>query len=262
VAHATPERTQTLSIKTPLTAEARERIERAHGGTLFLDEVGELPPEAQVRLLRVLQEKEIDRIGGSEPVKVDIRVIAATHCNLETMVAGGRFREDLYFRLKVFPIAIPPLRDRRADIPALVQYFVLKKSREMKRGLVPSLAPGAMDHLMGYRWPGNVRELENAVERALILNQQGPLASKEIPMEPAPAAPGTDSVPDHYPLHLHPADSIPRFAWGKFFKEGRFLKMPLNVQAHHALMDGIHVGKFYEKVHGYLKKPEAVLGDV
>jgi transcriptional regulator with GAF, ATPase, and Fis domain len=153
----------------------RGRFERAHGGTIFLDEIGELTPEAQIRLLRVLQEKEIERLGGTEPIQLDIRVIAATHRDLQSMIEKGRFREDLYFRLQVFPIAIPPLRQRIGDMPALVQHFMQKKSREMKLAGIPSLAPGALDQLMAYRWPGNVRELENAVERALIISRGGPL---------------------------------------------------------------------------------------
>jgi transcriptional regulator with GAF, ATPase, and Fis domain len=150
-------------------SQKRGRIERAHGGTLFLDEIGELPPAAQVRLLRVLQEKEIDRVGGSGPVKVDIRIIAATHRNLEEMLAQGKFREDLYFRLRVFPIVIPPLRERIADVPALVQHFIQKKSHEMKLSTLPNLSAGSIERLSAYHWPGNVRELENVVERALIL---------------------------------------------------------------------------------------------
>ncbi len=114
-------------------SQKRGRIERANTGTLFLDEIGELSLEAQVRLLRVLQEKEIERVGGSGPIAVDIRIIAATHRNLEKMMRIGAFREDLYFRLRVFPIAIPPLRSRMMDLPALVQYFIQKKTREMKR---------------------------------------------------------------------------------------------------------------------------------
>lgn len=152
-------------------SQKRGRIERAHGGTLFLDEIGELSADAQVRLLRVLQEKEIERIGGASPVKVDIRIIAATHRNLEEMMAMGKFRHDLYFRLKVFPIVIPPLRERKEDIPALVQHFILKKCREMKRVTVPVPSVDAISRLMAYHWPGNVRELENAVERSLILSQ-------------------------------------------------------------------------------------------
>ncbi len=151
--------------------QKRGRFERAHHGTIFLDEIGELPPEAQVRLLRVLQEKEIERIGGTEPVKVDIRVLAATHRNLDAMLSEGTFREDLYFRLNVFPIMIPPLRQRKGDIPVLVQHFMQKGTREMGLATVPVLAPGAMKKLVAYNWPGNVRELQNMVERGLILSK-------------------------------------------------------------------------------------------
>jgi len=153
----------------------RGRFERANGGTVFLDEVGELRPDAQVRLLRVLQEKEIERVGGTEPIQVDIRVIAATHRNLEAMITEGRFRDDLYFRLNVFPIAIPPLRERRGDIPSLVHYFIQKKSREIGMREMPALAQGALERLRAYTWPGNVRELENTVERALILSRGEPI---------------------------------------------------------------------------------------
>ncbi|MEE9911436.1 MAG: sigma 54-interacting transcriptional regulator [Deltaproteobacteria bacterium] len=160
--------------------QKRGRFERANGGTVFLDEIGELTLGAQVRLLRVIQEKEIERVGGTQTEQVDIRVIAATHRNLEAMLACGKFREDLYFRLKVFPILIPPLRERRADIPALVQHFMMKKAREMGLIDVSSLAAGAIEKLMNYSWPGNVRELQNAVERALILSQGKPLSFDDI----------------------------------------------------------------------------------
>jgi transcriptional regulator with GAF, ATPase, and Fis domain len=149
----------------------RGRFERADGGTIFLDEVGELQPEAQVRLLRVLQEKEIERVGGPDPIKVDIRVIAATHRDLDAMITEGTFREDLYFRLNVFPITLPPLRERKGDVPSLVHYFMQKKSQEIGIRQIPSLAQDALETLMEYHWPGNVRELENAVERALILSR-------------------------------------------------------------------------------------------
>ena len=161
-------------------ARKRGRFERAHGGTIFLDEIGELPPEAQIRLLRVLQEREIERVGGTEIVRVDIRVIAATHRDLEHLLAGGKFREDLYFRLRVFPIAIPPLRRRHTDIPALVQHFIQKKNREMKLAGLPTLAPGALERLMRYSWPGNVRELENTVERGIILSRGNPIEFLDI----------------------------------------------------------------------------------
>jgi transcriptional regulator with GAF, ATPase, and Fis domain len=161
--------------------QKRGRFERAHGGTIFLDEIGELSLGAQVRLLRVLQEKEIERVGGTESIPVDIRVIAATHRDLEAMMEEGRFREDLYFRLRVFPIAIPPLRERKEDIPTLVQHVIQKKTREMKLATVPSLSPGALGRLIAYRWSGNVREMENAVERALILSRTGmPLRFEDL----------------------------------------------------------------------------------
>ncbi len=155
--------------------ERRGRFERADKGTIFLDEIGELPPQAQVRLLRVLQEKEIERVGGTHPIKVDIRIISATHRNLEKLVASGSFRDDLYYRLGVFPINIPPLRDRKADIPALVEHFIEKKAREMGLHSVPTLVAGAIDRLMRYDWPGNVREVANVVERALIQCNGKPL---------------------------------------------------------------------------------------
>ncbi len=157
-------------------AQKRGRFERANMGTIFLDEIGELPPQAQVRLLRVLQTKEIERVGGVNTISLDIRIIAATNRNLEKMVKDGEFREDLWFRLNVFPIIIPPLRERLSDLPALIQYFITRKARELKLKSIPVLADGAIEILMDYNWPGNVRELENIVERELILNPTGPLS--------------------------------------------------------------------------------------
>jgi transcriptional regulator with GAF, ATPase, and Fis domain len=148
--------------------ERKGRFERADKGTIFLDEVGELPLAAQVRLLRVLQEKEIERVGGARPIKVDIRIISATHKNLEQMVSDGLFRDDLYYRLSVYPIHILPLRERKADIPALVEHFIEKKAHEMGLRTIPAMARGSIDSLLEYEWPGNVREVANVVERALI----------------------------------------------------------------------------------------------
>jgi transcriptional regulator with GAF, ATPase, and Fis domain len=149
----------------------RGRFERADGGTLFLDEIGELPLEAQTRLLRVLQTKEIERVGGSDMVSVDIRVIAATNRDLEKMVREKKFRQDLWFRLNTYPIVIPSLKQRREDIPDLVEYFITRKSKELGFREPPPIASGAIDFLMQHHWPGNIRELENVVERALIQNK-------------------------------------------------------------------------------------------
>jgi formate hydrogenlyase transcriptional activator len=144
------------------------RFELAHQGTLFLDEVGELPLEMQVMLLRVLQERVIERVGGGEPVAVDVRVIAATHRDLTTAVSQGRFRADLFFRLNVFPIHVPPLRQRREDIPDLVRHFLHRFSRRMAKP-VTGVSPAGLQLLLDYPWPGNVRELENIIERAMIV---------------------------------------------------------------------------------------------
>lgn len=149
----------------------RGRFERAHGGTLFLDEIGELTLDAQVKLLRVLQEKEIERLGGTRTIHVDVRVIAATHRNLAEMVKNGEFREDLWFRLNVFPMTIPPLRQRKEDIASLAQHFIKTRSREMGLSQVPSLSRDTLMRMQAYHWPGNVRELQNVIERALILSR-------------------------------------------------------------------------------------------
>ncbi len=147
------------------------RFELAEGGTLFLDEIGDLPTEVQVKLLRVLQERTFERVGGSETLKVDVRIISATHRNLETLVAEGKFREDLYYRLNVFPIVLPPLRERLDDVPLLCQHFLHKwRHHSSGRTSVKGIEPAALEMLMQYSFPGNVRELENLIERALILS--------------------------------------------------------------------------------------------
>jgi transcriptional regulator with GAF, ATPase, and Fis domain len=156
-------------------SQKRGRFERANKGTIFLDEIGELPLQAQVRLLKVLQSREIERVGGVKTIPLNIRIIAATNRDLEEMVKNRLFREDLWFRLNVFPILIPPLRERKMDIPALIQHFISLKAKELKLPAIPTLSPSAIDPLMEYPWPGNVRELENVIERSLILNPAGPL---------------------------------------------------------------------------------------
>jgi Nif-specific regulatory protein len=165
---------------TDARAVKKGRFELAHGGTLFLDEVGELSPAVQVKLLRVLQEKEFERLGGTRPLKVDVRLVAATNRDLEAAMVAGAFREDLYYRLNVFSIALPPLRERRSDIPALADHFVEKFAAAHGRD-VRRLATSAIDMLMSYHWPGNVRELENCIERAVLLCEGGAVHGHHLP---------------------------------------------------------------------------------
>jgi transcriptional regulator with GAF, ATPase, and Fis domain len=150
------------------------RFELADGGTLFLDEIGEVPLPMQAKLLRVLQEQEIERVGDTRTRKIDVRILAATNRDLKKEVEAGRFRQDLYYRLSVFPLEIPPLRERRDDIAPLVNHFVRQAARRMNRA-VPRVTQATLTQMTGHDWPGNVRELQNAVERAVILAQGGPL---------------------------------------------------------------------------------------
>jgi formate hydrogenlyase transcriptional activator len=166
------------------------RFELAHRGTLFLDEVGDIPLELQPKLLRVLQEKEFERLGGTRTIRVDVRLVAATNRNLAQMVDEGLFRSDLYYRLNVFPILIPPLRERSKDIPLLVRYFVQKYARRMDRR-IETLSAKDLDALTRYHWPGNVRELENLIERAVILS---PGPELRVPVAELKQAPETPSA--------------------------------------------------------------------
>ena len=149
------------------------------GGTLFLDEVGDLTLDAQAKLLRILQDGQIQRVGGTQSTHVDVRVIAATNRDLETCVAGGRFRPDLFYRLSVFPIRIPPLRERRDDIPLLARYFLRHFAAKLRKP-VEDFSVAALDRLCGHHWPGNVREMQNTVERAVILTHHGLVAPEAI----------------------------------------------------------------------------------
>jgi two-component system response regulator HydG len=164
------------------------RFRQAHGGTLFLDEVSEMSLAMQAKLLRVLQDREITRVGGEEVMKVDVRIIAATNKDLITEIHAGRFRDDLYYRLNVVAIAMPPLRERREDIPLLAQHF-LEQFSETNRKRIKGFTPQAMDRLLRYEWPGNVRELMNAVERAVVLARADYLNEQEFPLIPREAGP-------------------------------------------------------------------------
>lgn len=172
------------------------KFERADGGTIFLDEIGDMPYELQAKLLRVLQEKEIERIGGKAPIKVNVRIIAATNRNLEKEVADGRFRLDLYYRLNIFPVALPPLRERRDDIPLLIRHFISIYNKKANRQ-VKDISARGLREAMNYSWPGNIRELENLVERAVLMAKDHELKALAIPPQeamPLHAAPAALSV--------------------------------------------------------------------
>jgi two-component system response regulator HydG len=175
--------------------ERRGRFELAHGGTLFLDEIADVPASVQVKLLRVLQEKEIERVGGERTIRVDVRVLSATNRDLPAEVARGAFREDLYYRLHIVPLRVPPLRERPGDIELLVRHFLRTISKETGKH-VTGITDEALRQLAAYPWPGNVRELENAVERAIVLCDGETLGAGEFPIEapgPSPAAPAASN---------------------------------------------------------------------
>ena len=183
---------------TGATQQRRGRFELADGGTLFLDEAGELPLEAQAKLLRVLQEREFDRVGGTRSLRTDVRVIAATNRDLHARVAAGGFRADLYYRLNVFPILVPALRERRDDIPGLVRHFAAKAARKLGRTL-DGISPAFVERAGVHDWPGNIRELENLVERAIIMSNGGVLDAVELfspasPSEKAPSVAAGDAT--------------------------------------------------------------------
>jgi transcriptional regulator with GAF, ATPase, and Fis domain len=186
------------------------RFELADSGTLFLDEVGELPPEAQVKLLRALQEREFDRIGGSAPVQVDVRVIAATNRDLLREVQEKRFREDLYYRLNVFPVRLPPLRERGDDIPLLV-HFLLNKFAPRVGKRLDGVSRGTMQRLQEYPWPGNIRELENVLERAVILATGSTLeVAPDLLPAPAKTGPTEERLQPETPSELPVAPTAQR----------------------------------------------------
>jgi two-component system response regulator HydG len=157
------------------------KFELAHQGSIFLDEIGDIPLATQAKLLRVLQERELDRVGGEQPVKVDVRIIAASNQDLPRMVEEGKFREDLFYRLHVIPLRLPPLRERKGDIPDLVGHFLEKKCAQLSRKAL-NIAPKAMEVLVDYYWPGNVRELENVLERAIVLCDGDQIGVNDLPL--------------------------------------------------------------------------------
>jgi transcriptional regulator with GAF, ATPase, and Fis domain len=155
------------------------KFEMAHRGTLFLDEIGEMPLALQAKILRALEERRFERVGGTAPVQIDVRLVAATNRGLRAAIAARRFREDLYFRLSVFPITVPPLRERPGDVPLLARYFVERFCRDLKKRPL-ALSPAAIEHLQAYRWPGNVRELQNCIERAVILAESEAIQPRHL----------------------------------------------------------------------------------
>jgi len=203
------------------------KFEMAHRGTLFLDEIGELPLALQAKILRALEEKRFERVGGTVSVQVDVRLVAATNRGLRAAVAARRFREDLFFRLSVFPITVPPLRDRRGDIPTLARYFVERFCRDMKKKPL-ALSPAVMEQLQSYRWPGNVRELQNCVERAVILAEADGILPRHLNLSFAAV----------------PADAPPPNPWDDFDLEGslvdvskRAVRVAERLKIEHALSE-------------------------
>ena len=188
-----------------LTAQAG-RFELANGGTVFLDEIGELPLELQAKLLRVLQEGEFERLGGARPTRVDVRIVAATNRNPRRRSRRGRFRRDLFYRLNVFPITMPALRDRREDLPALVRHLCDRLGRELEKP-IERIAPGTLEALERHDWPGNIRELENVIQRALVIAREGtldltgfigePLDIEEVPRQSGRLRPLVDVEGDY-----------------------------------------------------------------
>jgi DNA-binding NtrC family response regulator len=227
---------------TGATENKRGIFEEANGGTVFLDEVSEMSPALQVKVLRTLEEQEVRRIGSNEVVKVDVRIIAASNRNLAERVEEGKFRQDLYYRLRVIEIEIPPLRDRREDIPLLVEHFLKKMGPE--RGRVLSVSPRALSLLMSYTWAGNVRELENVLESAVALNRAGVIVPDDLPPEVCAATREVKRVEDLY-VSLPSLDEV----------ENRYLAHVLSVtggnKAKAAAILGINRRTLYRKVEKY-----------
>jgi two-component system, NtrC family, response regulator HydG len=202
---------------TGAVAAKRGLLEEAQGGTFFLDEIGEMPPSVQVKLLRALQEREIRRVGATQPIVLNVRIVAATNRDLAQAIRDGRFREDLYYRLNVVPVVLPPLRERREDIPLLAEHFLSRASERHGRAL--RLAPAATARLLSYAWPGNVRELENAIERASILANGELVGPEDLPphiasgagLGPAPTLPAQQNLAGVEKAHI--LQTLERCGW-------------------------------------------------
>ncbi|MBM3280146.1 MAG: sigma-54-dependent Fis family transcriptional regulator [Candidatus Handelsmanbacteria bacterium] len=230
--------------------QKKGKFELAQGGTIFLDEIGDVPLDVQVKLLRVLQEREFDRVGGEKTLSAEVRVVAATNQPLREMVKEGNFREDLYYRLEVIPMRLPPLRERKEDIPELVEHFVRKKCREMNLPF-KRLTPEAMHALEGYWWPGNVRELENVIERTVVLADGEEVGAHDLPLdtEEPPAGPTEPSHPG--------ASSLKRdLELQERERIVRAMEQARGVKTHAAELLGIKTSALYYKLDKYgLGKP-------
>lgn len=187
------------------------KIEMADGGTLFLDEIGTISTKMQIELLRVIETKQIQRVGGNETINIDFRLISATNEMLEKLVEEGKFREDLYYRINVFTIYVPPLRERKSDIPLLADFFVKKFARAMNKN-ISRITPEAMDILMKYNWPGNVRELENAIERAMVIGKGNEIKPEDLPFQLNQInLSGSDSLEDMEKAHIYKV--LNKYGW-------------------------------------------------
>jgi len=226
----------------------RGRFELADGGTLFLDEIATINHTTQIHLLRVLQERELERVGGEETIPVDVRIIAATNTPALELQKGGEFREDLFYRLHVVPITIPPLRGRRSDIPVLAGHF-LRKLRERTNARVSRISEEALQRLKAYEWPGNVRELENIMERALVLAEGDVLEEDDLPFLPPGQGPDTTLIDASFPpegLDLnHAVESIEERLLRKALEQAK------GVKAEAARLLGIKASALYYKLEKY-----------
>ncbi len=227
-------------------AMKKGRFELAHGGTLFLDEVGDMPPSLQVKLLRVLQEMEFERVGGTKTIQVDVRIISASNKDIREDVARGRFREDLLYRLNVIQIQVPPLKERRDDIPLLVRHFLEKYSKEEGKSQI-ELSPEVWKIFYDYSWPGNVRELENVIERAVVLCSDNTITPQDLPEELVGAEAELD-VDRFVPLNMPLPKALERIEESLI---RRALSRCNNIQAHAANMLGITKSLMQHKIKKY-----------